>query len=194
MDILKGTQNENLAMMTSGMEGSGEHFVMGNTDIAAIREDQMKFNTQVDEYVDRFDKHGRVLEEYAKKISEEMTGLEIIPNLSYVLIKPFEQNPFQQIKVTKSGIITDLGGLAPQYKSNETGEIEEEQQFIKVGSVVEVGFDCRFIKPGDIVFYSIVTETPVPFYKQGFITVAENRIIAVVNDNLTARKNELSRR
>ena len=191
MDILKGTQNENIAMMATGIEGTGEHFVMGATDTAKIREEQSKFNTQVDEYVDRFNKHGEVLEEYAKKISDEMSGLEIMPGAAYVLIKPFEQNPFQQIKVSKTGIITDLGGLAPIYKSNETGEIEEEQQVIKVGSVVETGYKCEFVKPGDVVFYSIYTETMVPFFKQGFITVAENRIIAIVNDDLTSRKHNI---
>jgi hypothetical protein len=51
-------------------------------------------------------------------------------------------------------MITDLGGFAPTYKSNETGEIEEEQQFIKVGTVIEVGHKCEFLKPGDIVFYN----------------------------------------
>lgn len=188
MDILNGSQNENLAMMASGMEGTGEHFIMGNTDKLKIREEQMNFNTQVDEYVEKFDKHADALNEYAKKLSGEMEGLEILPNGGYVLIKPFEQNPFQQIKISKSGIITDLGGMTPTYKSNETGEVEEEKQAIMVGAVVETGHRCEFIKPGDIVFYSVFSECMVPFFKQGFVTVAESRIIAIVNDDLTSRK------
>jgi hypothetical protein len=120
-----------------------------------------------------------------------MNGVEIMPMYGYALIKPFEQNPFQKIKTTKSGLITDLGGFAPTYKSNETGEIEEEQQFIKVGTVIEVGHKCEFLKPGDIVFYTIASECMVPFYKLGFVVVNENRIMAVVNEKLTERRNEL---
>lgn len=191
MDILNGSQNENLAMMASGMEGTGEHFIMGNTDKLKIREEQMNFNTQVDEYVEKFDKHADALNEYAKKLSGEMEGLEILPNGGYVLIKPFEQNPFQQIKVSKSGIITDLGGMTPTYKSNETGEYEESEQYIKVGTVVETGHKCEFLKPGDIVMYTIASECPVPFFRQGFVAVAEQRILAVINEKLTERKENL---
>ena len=121
-----------------------------------------------------------------------MHGLEIMPMFSYALIKPFETNPFQQIKISKnSGIITDLGGLTPTYKSNETGEIEEEEQYIKVGTVIEVGHKCEFLKEGDIVFYTIASECMVPFFKQGFVVVNENRIMAVVNEKLTERRDNL---
>ena len=113
---------------------------------------------------------------------------------AYALIQPFEKNPFQQIKISEGGIITDLGGLTPQYKSNETGEVEEEQQFIKVGTVVETGLKCEFLKPGDIVFYTIASEVMVPFFRQGFVVVAEPRIIAVVNCELTKRRDELKNR
>ena len=113
-------------MMTTGMEGTGEHFIMNGESAENIlmREKQSKFNTAVDEYVDKFDKHRKELENYAKTISEDINGLEIMPMFSYALIQPFEKNPFQQIKISEGGIITDLGGLTPQYKSNETGEVE----------------------------------------------------------------------
>lgn len=120
-----------------------------------------------------------------------MNGLEIMPMGSYALIKPFEQNPFQKITVTKSGIITDLGGLTPEYKSHETGDQEKEQQFIKVGTVIEIGPKCEFLKEGDLVFYTIASEMMVPFYKLGFVTVAEQRIMAVVNSDLTKRRDNL---
>lgn len=186
--------NEKLALATTGIEGTGQHFVMNgeSADQILTREKQLKFNTAVDDYVDKFEKHNKALEDYAKNLSEDMHGLEIMPMFSYALIKPFETNPFQQIKISKnSGIITDLGGLTPIYKSNETGEIEEEEQYIKVGTVIEVGHKCEFLKEGDIVFYTIASECMVPFFKQGFVVVNENRIIAVVNEKLTKRRDEL---
>lgn len=193
MERMELNSNEKLALNVNGMEGTGKHFVVnGETaDVTLAREKQAKFNNRVDEYVEKFDNHAKALEEYSKKVAETINGLEIMPMFGYVLIQPFEKNPFQQIKITESGIITDLGGMTPQYKSNETGEIEEEQQFIKVGSVVEVGHKCEFVKPGDVVFYTIASETMVPFFKQGFVVVNENRILAVVNESLTERRDKI---
>ena len=193
MERMELNSNEKLALNVNGMEGTGKHFVVnGETaDVTLAREKQAKFNNRVDEYVEKFDNHAKALEEYSKKVAETINGLEIMPMFGYVLIQPFEKNPFQQIKISEGGIITDLGGLTPQYKSNETGEVEEEQQFIKVGTVIEVGHKCEFLKPGDIVFYTIASETMVPFFRQGFVAVAEQRIIAVVNEKLTERRDTL---
>lgn len=183
--------NEKLAMQLTGMEGTGEHFILNGEEANKTlhREKQSKFNNAVQDIEDKFAKHNKALEDYAEQLSSDMNGLEIMPMFNYALIKPFDNNPFQKIKTTKSGIITDLGGFAPTYKSNETGEIEEEQQYIKVGTVIEVGSKCEFLKPGDVVFYTIASEVMVPFYKLGFVVVAEQRIMAVVNEKLTERKN-----
>ena len=193
MERTELNSNEKLALATTGMEGTGQHFVMNgeSADRILMREKQSKFNSAVDEYVDKFDKHRQDLENYAQTLSEDINGLEIMPMFAYALIQPFEKNPFQQIKISEGGIITDLGGHTPEYKSNETGEIEEEQQFIKVGTVIEVGYKCEFLKPGDIVFYTIASETMVPFFRQGFVVVNENRIMAVVNEKLTERRDNL---
>lgn len=185
--------NGKIATMTTGMEGTGKHFVVNgqSAEDVLLKEKQTKFNDQVSEMENKFEKHNQLLTEYAEKMSEDLNGVEIMPMFGYVLIKPFEHNPFQQIKMTDSGIITDLGGLAPEYKSNETGNWETEEQFIKVGTVIETGHKCEFLQPGDIVFYTIASEMMVPFYKMGFVVVAENRIMAVVNEKLTERRNNL---
>lgn len=185
--------NGKIATMTTGMEGTGKHFVVNgkSAEEVLLKEKQSKFNEQVSSMEDKFEKHNQLLTEYAEKMSEDLNGVEIMPMFGYALIKPFEHNPFQQIKMTDSGIITDLGGLAPEYKSNETGNWETEEQFIKVGTVIETGHKCEFLQPGDIVFYTIASEMMVPFYKMGFVVVAENRIMAVVNEKLTERRNNL---
>ena len=128
MERMKLNSNEKLALATTGMEGTGEHFIVNGQTAEDIlmREEQALFNNAVDAYVDKFDKHREELENYAKTLSEDIGGLEIMPMFAYALIQPFEKNPFQQIKITESGLITDLGGMTPEYKSNETGEIEEE--------------------------------------------------------------------
>ena len=52
----------------------------------------------------------------------------------------------------------------------------------------------KFVKPGDVVFYTIASENTIPFFRQGFVTVAENRIMAIVNENLTERKENYGRK
>lgn len=174
--------NEKIAMIHDGIEGTGKHFVMSDSQ-------KSDFNDSVDKVVNKFDTYNQALNEYVEHISENMNGLEILPMFGYALIKPFSINPFQQIKVdSSSGIILDMGGMTPEYKSNETGEIEESEQYIKVGEVVETGFKCEFLKPGDVVFYTVASENPIPFFKQGFVVVAEQRIMAVVNSGLTQRR------
>lgn len=185
---------EQVAQSLIGMESTGTPIVVNGqrADVILANEKKSKFNTQVDEYVDKFEKHNQALENYAKEISKDINGLEIFPMGSYALIKPFAENPFQKVTV-ESGIITDLGGFTPQYKSEEDGQIHECDQFIHVGTVIETGFKCEFLKAGDVVFYSVASEAIVPFFKQGFVVVNESRIMAVVNEKLTERKNELQK-
>ena len=183
---------EKLAQVVNGMESTGTPIVVNgkSANIILAEEKKGRFNTQVDEYVDKFEKHNKALESYAEESSKDINGLEILPMGSYALIKPFESNPFQRVKV-ESGIITDLGGYTPTYKSHEDGQIHEEEQFIHVGTVIDTGWKCEFLKAGDVVFYTTASEAMVPFFKQGFVVVAESRIMAVVNEKLTERKNRL---
>ncbi len=182
-------KNEKLAQDLIGMEGDGKAFTVNgkNANDILMEEQADKFNEGVNRINDKFEKHNQALMEYAKAISHDINGLEIMPGTSYLLIKPFAKNPFQEVKI-EGGIITDLGGMTPEYKSNETGEIEQEKEFIKVGTVIETGYECKFVQPGDVVFYTIASENMIPFFRQGFVTVAENRVMAIVNENLTERK------
>ena len=184
--------NEKLAQVVNGMESTGTPIVVNDRradEILAI-EKKEKFNTQVDEYADKFEKHNKALQDYASELSKDMNNLEILPMGGYALIKPFDNNPFQRVKV-ENGIITDLGGFTPTYKSQEDGQVHEEEQYIRVGTVIETGWKCEFLKPGDVVFYTIASEAMIPFFKQGFVVVAESRIMAVINEKLTERKNQL---
>jgi hypothetical protein len=182
-------KNEKIAQDLMGMESTGKTFTVNGKDAndMLLQEQAEKFNEGVSKINNKFEKHNQALQDYAKAISHDINGLEIMPGTSYLLIKPFEKNPFQEVKI-EGGIITDLGGMTPEYKSNETGEIEQEKEYIKVGTVIETGYECKFVKPGDVVFYTIASECMIPFFRQGFVTVAENRVMAIVNENLTERK------
>ena len=180
---------EKLAMDLAGESTSRIVALDGTTAEDVInKRNTEKFNNMVDKYTEEFDKHSANIEEFAKKVNDNVQNIEIMPLQSYILVKEFEENPFQRIvRDSKSGLIIDTGGLAPQYKNTDNGQIEEEEQFIKVGVVQEVGPECRYLKQGDAVFYPKNASIPVPFYKQKLIQVNETRVLAVVNEFLTER-------
>lgn len=185
------TENEKMAREIVGLESEASHFNMAeNIEDAFAKQKANAFNDQVEEYTEKIKKHEHLLKQYTQSIVDSMNSVEIKPMLTRVLIKPFEINPFQKIEVSKSGLIIDTGGYTPEAKSSDTGEWEELQQSIGVGAVYDVGPDCKYIKAGDAVFYQQAAIVPVPFFKQGLITVAESQIIAVVNEGLTERFNQ----
>ena len=189
------SENEKLALRMAGESTSRIMTMDGKTADDVIEERNVrKFNDQVDKYVEKFEKHSTNLEEFANKINDNVENIEIMPIGSYLLVKPFSENPFQRIvRDSKSGLILDLGGAAPEYKNTDNGQIEEEESFILVAVVQEVGPECKYIKPGDTIMYTKPSAVPVPFYKQGLVLVNEMRVLVVINEGLTKRFNELKK-
>jgi hypothetical protein len=159
--------NEKVAREVTGIESDAKHFVLNDkrADDILANEAAQKFNTKVDEYVNDFNEHASKLQEFANYINSNVEHIEIMPIYNYVLIKPFSENPFQRIVKSDSGIILDLGGQKPKFKNQDNGEVEEEEQFIHVGTVLEAGKECKYVKQGDTVMWTRVSEVPVPFYK-----------------------------
>lgn len=185
------SNNEKIAMNIAGDTTTRVMALDGTTAEDVIKQRNVeKFNDMVDEYVDRFEKHSTNLKEFADKINENVNNIEIMPISNYVLVKPFNENPFQRIVRDKSGLIIDLGGQSPQYKNTDNGKIEEEESFIHVGVIQECGVDCKYCKPGDTVMWTKPSEVPVPFYKQGLFLVNETRIMVVINEGLSERFNK----
>lgn len=188
------TENEKIAQSIVGLESDSLSFHMGNAEnIGDIiqKEKQRRFNAKVDEYVDKLSAHTEALRESTEKLGYDISKLEIKPTFNRILITLFDKNPFQKITTTKSGIITDMGGLAPTYKNTDSGEIEEAKQMILVGVVQEVGPDVKYIKVGDTIFMDRNSARPVPFYKQGLHCLSEQQVIAIVNEGLESRFEEI---
>lgn len=183
---LENTSNLNVARSLASENAVIMPMNVDTIDEVANKEAVSKFNQEVDEYVEKLEKHANLLDEYTTQLKSDLHQLEICPIYEGVLIKPYEENPFQRI-VKEGNIIVDLGGQKPTYKSNETGEWEEEESFIRVGLVIEVGPTCKYIKPGDAVMWRKPSETPVPFYKQGLVLVNEHSIMTAINVGLTQR-------
>lgn len=183
------TEEEKMAQDVLGTDGIA--FNMGEHNIEKMFEQERarKFNSQVDQYAEKLQNHIEKLKESTENLGS-IENLEIKPMFNRILISPFKQNPFQRIKI-ENGLITDLGGMAPEFKNMDNGRIEEMEQMIITGEVYEVGPEVKYIVPGDVIMYRKETAMPVPFFKQGLMCIAETQVIAVVADYLSERFNDI---
>ena len=95
---LETNKNLELNKVVNGIEGNGTTFVMGK-DIKDLTKAEAisKVNDKVDEYVEKLEKHEELLKKYTEEIGKDLDNLEIKPIYEGVLIKPYDENPFQRI-------------------------------------------------------------------------------------------------
>ena len=181
------TSNEKLYVAVSSEEAKSFAIDKKKIDNNYNVEEQTKHEEQVSEYLEKLEKYNKQL--LSEQEDFDISTLEMKPLYEGVIIKPYITNPFQRIK-KEGGLIVDLGGKTPEYKSHEDGRIHEEESFIKVGKVMEVGTKCAYTKVGDIVMWRKPSETVIPFYRQGFVLVNEHSLMAIFNSGLTERFKE----
>ena len=190
---LYSTENEKIAKELLGTDSNFTSVNMKENSLDSLikKEKASKFNSEVEKYNEKLEQNNKDFQESQNKVEYDISKAEIKPMFSRILVQPFKVNPFQKIKV-KNGLIIDTGGYTPHTQLNEqTGRYEEQKQFIVTGCVVEVGPEVKYLKEGDVIFYRIDTAVPVPFFKQGFVSLAESQIIAVVNEGLQDRFNNI---
>ena len=190
---LYSTENEKIAKELLGTDSNFTSVNMKENSLDSLikKEKARKFNSEVEKYNEKLEQNNKDFEESQDKIEYDISKAEIKPMFSRILIQPFKVNPFQKMKI-ENGLIIDTGGYTPHTQLNEqTGRYEEQKQFIVTGCVIEVGPEVKYLKEGDVIFYRVDTAVPVPFFKQGFISLAENQIIAVVNEGLQDRFNNI---
>ena len=190
---LYSTENEKIAKELLGTDSNFTSVNMKENSLDSLikKEKARKFNSEVEKYNEKLEQNNKDFEESQDKIEYDISKAEIKPMFSRILVQPFKVNPFQKIKV-ENGLIIDTGGYTPHTQLNEqTGRYEEQKQFIVTGCVIEVGPEVKYLKEGDVIFYRVDTAVPVPFFKQGFVSLAESQIIAVVNEGLQDRFNNI---
>lgn len=120
------------------------------------------------------DKAERVIENNLEDVY--MGDAIIIPTNANILVQPYVRNPYRYIETTESGLIVGLES-SKTYKSNDTGEVEQNNEVIKCGKVLQIGPDCKNVHIGDDVFFTAFDELKLPFRKKGWVMVSEMRII-----------------
>lgn len=190
---IKMTENEQIAANVLGLDSNYTSINMGERSIDNMiqREKGNKFNNEVEKYNAQLEENQKTFEEAQSQVAYDINRAEIKPMFARLIIKPFKVNPFQKMEV-KGSIIVDAGGYTPHAELNPmTGKYEEQKQFIITGYVVEVGPEVKYLQEGDVVYYRVDTAVPVPFLKQGLVSINENQVIAVVNEGLTERFNSI---
>ena len=190
---IKMTESEQIAANVLGLDSNYTSVNMGEHSIDNMiqREKANKFNNEVEKYNAQLEENQKTFEETQSQVAYDINRAEIKPMFARLIIKPFKVNPFQKMEV-KGSIIVDAGGYTPHAELNPmTGKYEEQKQFIITGCVVEVGPEVKYLQEGDVVYYRVDTAIPVPFLKQGLVSINENQVIAVVNEGLTERFNSV---
>jgi hypothetical protein len=189
MERVNWNENEKLARLANDVEGNAQHFTVNDTtaDKKLVNEAASRFNAKVDEYTNRLNEYAKKLDDYKKYCVNNLNNLEIYPVQNNLIVRPFNENPFQRLVETESGLYEDLGGLQPEFKNPDNGNYELEENLITVATVIEAGVKCEFVKAGDVVMYTKPSAVPIPFYKQNLQYVNENRVLAVINEGLTER-------
>lgn len=169
------TENEKVAQVALGL---GDHmkFNMQENNLNTLinREKANKFNDQVDAYNEVLNENNKKTEQAQNELPYDIEKAELKPMFSRIIVKPLAHNPFQKIEM-RGSLIVDAGGYTPHAELNPvSGKYEEQKEFIVTGCVVEVGPDVKYLQEGDVVYYRRDTVVPVPFFKQGLVSLAEN--------------------
>lgn len=111
-----------------------------------------------------------------------MEKTQIKPLFANAIVLPYKENPYLD-KVSETGLVYNDTLI----DNTDSGETESMDIGIGCGKVIDAGTMCKYIKPGDDVFYNVAMCRPVPFKRTGFLLCNENNILAVMNDDLEER-------
>ena len=109
-------------------------------------------------------------------------NVKLIPCNIGVIVKPYDENPYRTIEKTESGLIIGIQS-SQQYQSNESGEIETNEEYITCAKVIAVGPFCKNVKVGEDVYVIKHILKPIPFRKAGLYEIDEQNILCRIVPN-----------
>lgn len=115
-----------------------------------------------------------ILNRNLKDVNEDKVYL--VPCNTSVILKFYEDNPYKQIERESNGLILGIESTK-RYKSMETGEMEDTEEYIACAKVIAVGPGCKNVKVGEDVFCVKHLATPIPFRNKGYRALNEQNII-----------------
>ena len=121
------------------------------------------------------------------ELEKKLETLEIATVYSNVIIEPYESNPYQT--KFKNGLI--LGEYDGSFTNPDSGESDKMKPATICAKVVEVGFGVNFCKPSDDVIVDSRGLRYLPYMDYNFAVIAEQNILAVLNEGLSERMKKL---
>ena len=110
------------------------------------------------------------------------TKAKVVATGYTVIFTTYDENPYREVKTSASGLIMSGDMFQDRFRSDNTGEMEEAEQFISCGKAVSVGPECKYIKEGEDFYYRN-SKVPVPFRSNGYYAISEQNIICrIVNE------------
>ena len=100
----------------------------------------------------------------------------LVPCNTSVIVKFYEDNPYKQIDREANGLILGIESTK-RYKSNETGEMEDAEEYIACAKVIAAGPGCKNVHPGEAIFCVKHLATPIPFRNKEYRAINEQNII-----------------
>ena len=119
-----------------------------------------------------------------EEIIRRAETLEQLPMGNKIIILPYPRNPYR--KIMEGNLFIDYDG---SFKNPDSGEQDKLKELVGCAQVIEVGPDCKYLKPGDDVYYDTRTTYPLPFMSMGFQVTSEPQIITFLNEGLKKRLN-----
>lgn len=107
--------------------------------------------------------------------------VDLIPGLCGVLIKFYDDNPYRYVERTQSGLIIGIES-DKKYKSNETGEMESNDEYVVCAQVLAVGEGCKAVQVGEDVYVPKHIAKPIPFRKMGYYIIDEHNIMCRIRN------------
>lgn len=108
--------------------------------------------------------------------------VDIVPVNTGVLLKFYDENPYRIIETTETGLIVGIESTK-KYKSNETGELESNEEMVSCAKVIAVGPECKNVNVGEDVYCMRFRAIPVPFRKKGYYIMSEQNITCRIIKN-----------
>ena len=120
--------------------------------------------------------------EKQNELNEKLQTLEMLPMFNKVVLLPYPTNPYK--KVVEGSIIVEYNG---DFMNPDSGEKDKLQELVGCAKVIEVGPECKYLKPGDDIYYDPRTCYPVHFMSLGYKLTSESQILCVLNESLKER-------
>lgn len=119
-----------------------------------------------------------------EEINAKLEKLEMLPMGNKIILQAYPQNPYR--KIMQGNIIVEYDG---SFLNPDSGEKDKQVELVGCAKVIEVGPECKYLKPGDDIYYDTRTTYPVPFMSMGYKLTTEPQVLCVLNEGLKNRFN-----